>query len=115
MRRARESFDRIKRYGHSLANLLRTAGIEYENDRAGYFAVAMIYYALVSMIPIFLLLMAALGLLLRFSATALEVQQHILMRIEASFGPQLPMTIKQLLNAVKRDSIIATVISLGGI
>ena len=62
MRLARESFDRIKRYGHSLANLLRTAGIEYENDRAGYFAVAMIYYALVSMIPIFLLLMAALGL-----------------------------------------------------
>jgi membrane protein len=109
-----DTFDQIRRYGYGLVNLLRTAGIEYENDRAGYFAVAMIYYALVSMIPIFLLLMAALGLLLRFSSIALEVQQHILMRIEASFGPQLPMTIKQLLNAVKRDSIIATVISLGG-
>jgi membrane protein len=114
MRLARESFDRIKRYGHSLANLLRTAGIEYENDRAGYFAVAMIYYALVSMIPIFLLLMAALGLLLRFSPIALEAQQHVLMRIEASFGPQLPLTIEQLLNAIKRDSIIATLISVGG-
>src|SRR5215510_3344858 len=102
MRLAREIFDRTKQYGHNLVNLLRTAWLEYENDRAGYFAVAMIYYALVSMIPIFLLLMAALGLLLRFSPIALDAQQHILMRIEASFGPQLPLTIKQLLNAIKR-------------
>jgi membrane protein len=114
MRRAGETLDRTKRYGHSLVNLLRAAWFEYENDRANYFAAAMIYYALVSMIPIFLLLMAALGLLLRFSSTALEVQQNILARIEASFGPQLPLTIEQLLNAVQRDSIIATVISIGG-
>src|SRR5262245_42875539 len=114
MRRLSERFDRTKQYGHNLVNLLRTAWLEYENDRAGYFAVAMIYYALVSMIPIFLLLMAALGLLLRFSSIALEVQQNILARIEASFGPQLPLTIERLLNAVQRDSIIATVISIGG-
>jgi membrane protein len=59
--------------------------------------------------------MSALGLLLRFSPIALEVQQNILVRIEAGFGPQLPLTIKQLLNAVQRDSIIATVISIAGI
>ena len=110
-----QSFDRTRRYGHSLINLLRNAWIEYENDRAGYFAVAMIYYALVSMIPIFLLLMAALGLLLRFSPIALEAEQKILIRIEANFGAQLPLTIKQLLNTVQRDSIIATVISLAGV
>src|SRR5215471_737848 len=114
MRRARESLDRIKGYGLSFVNLLRTAWFEYENDRANYFAVAMIYYALVSMIPIFLLLMAALGLLLRFSPIALEAQQNILIRIEASFGPQVPLTITQLLNALQRDSIIATFISVGG-
>jgi membrane protein len=115
MRLARESFDRARRYGHSLASLLRTAWFEYENDRGMYLAAAMIYYALVSMIPIFLLLMAALGLLLRFSTTALDAQQRILVRIEASFGPQLPLTIQQLLNALQRDSIIATVISIGGV
>src|SRR5215510_3073090 len=115
MRLAREIFDRTKQYGHSLVNLLRTAWIEYENDRANYFAAAMIYYALVSMIPIFLLLMAALGLLLRFSPVALEAQQKILVRIEASFGPQLPLTIERLLNALQRDSITATIISIGGI
>ena len=101
--------------GHRLVNLLRTAWFEYQNDRASYFATAMVYYALVSMIPIFLLLMAALGLLLRFSPIALEVQQKMLIRIESHFGAQLPLTIKQLLNAVQRDSIIATVIGLVGI
>jgi membrane protein len=115
VRRLIESFDQIRRYGHNLVNLLRTAWFEYQSDRAGYFATAMIYYALVSMIPIFLLLMAALGLLLRFSPIALEVQQKMLIRIESHFGAQLPLTIKQLLNAVQRDSIIATVIGLVGI
>jgi membrane protein len=108
-------FDQTRRYGHSLVNLLRTAWFEYENDRASYFAAAMIYYALVSMVPIFLLLTAALGLLLRFSPIALEAQQQMLIRVEASFGPQLPLTIKQLLNTVQVGSIIATVISLAGV
>jgi membrane protein len=107
-----ESFDQVKRYGHSLGNLLRTAWVEYENDRAGYFAAAMIYYALVSLVPLLLLLMAALGLLLRFSPIALDAQQKILIRIESSFGAE---PIEQLLNAVKQDSIVATVISLGGV
>src|SRR5215470_10130317 len=115
MRRAREIFDRTKQYGHSLANLLRTAWFEYENDRASYFAAAMIYYALVSMVPIFLLLTAALGLLLRFSPIALEAQQKLLIRVEASFGAQLPLAIKQLLDSVQEGSIIATVISLVGV
>jgi membrane protein len=114
-RRLIDSFDQMRRYGQSLVNLLRTAWFEYESDRAGYFAVAMIYYALVSMIPILLLLMAALGLLLRFSPIALEVQEKMLTRIETHFGAQLPLTIKQLMNTVQRDSILATVISLAGI
>jgi membrane protein len=105
----------MRRYGHSLIDLLRAAWFEYESDRAPYFAVAMIYYALVSMIPILLLLMAALGLLLRFSPIALEVQQNMLIRIETHFGPQLPLTIKQLMNTVQRDSVPATVISLVGL
>src|SRR5262245_45071608 len=115
VRRLIEIFDQTRQFGHTLVKLLRTAWYEYENDRASYFAVAMIYYALVSMVPILLLLMAALGLLLRFSPIALEAQQKMLIRIEASFGAQLPLTIKQLLNTVQQDSIIATVISLAGV
>jgi membrane protein len=115
VQRPTELFARTRRYGYNLFDLLRAAWIEYENDRASYFAVAMIYYALVSLVPILLLLMSALGLLLRFSTVALEAQQKMLIRIEANFGPQLPLAIQQLLNAVKRESIITTVISLVGI
>src|SRR5215510_9487928 len=90
VRRSIEIFGQARRYSHSLVNLLRTAWFEYENDRAKYFAAAMIYYALVSMVPIFLLLTATLGLLLRFSPLALAAQQKLLIRVEESFGPQLP-------------------------
>jgi len=101
--------------GHAFVRLLRAAWIEWEHDRAGYLAVAMIYYALVSLIPLLLLLLASLGLLLRFSTTAAETQQQMLLRIEASFGLELPLTIKRLLISLERGSIIATVISLTGL
>jgi membrane protein len=111
----RQSIEKIRRYGHRFVNLLRTAWFEYANDRANYFAAAMIYYALVSMAPILLLLTAVLGLLLRFSPVALEVQQKLLIQVEGSFGAQLPLTIKELLNSVQEGSIIAAVVSLAGV
>ena len=107
--------ERIAHRGHAFVGLLRRAWVEYERDRAGYLAVAMIYYAIVSLIPLLLLLLAALGLLLRFSATAADARQQMLLGIEASFGPELRMTITRLLNSLVQESIITTVISLAGL
>jgi len=95
--------------------LLRAAWIEYEHDRARYLAVAMIYYALVSLVPLLLLLLATLGLLLRFSATAAEAQQQLLLGIESGFGAELAATITRLLSTLEQGSIVATGISLGGL
>ena len=92
--------------------MLRSAWIEYERDRARYLAVAMIYYALVSLVPLLLLLLAALGLLLRFSAIAADAQQQLLLGLDASFGPELAATTKRLLSTLQQESIIATVVSL---
>lgn len=103
------------RYGHGLVDLLRAAWIEYERDHARYLAVAMIYYAIVSLVPLLLLLLAALGLVLRFSAVAAQAQQQMLTRVAAGFGPELPVTIKRLLDTLQQDSILATVISLAGL
>jgi len=103
------------RRGHAFVRLLGAAWVEYERDRAGYLAVAMIYYAIVSMIPLLLLLLAALGLLLRFSVTAADARQQMLLGIEASFGPELRATITRLLNSLVQESIIATIISLAGL
>ena len=96
-------------------DLLRAAWVEYERDHARYLAVAMVYYALVSLVPGFLLLLAALGLLLRFSAVAADAQHQVLLGLEAGFGPELPATITRLLDTLQRESIVATAISLAGL
>ena len=101
--------------GRRFVDLLRAAGIEYERDRARYLAVAMIYYAIVSLIPLLLLMLATLGLLLRFSSIAAQAQQQMLLGVEASFGAELTATITRLLNTLQRESIVATVLGLGGL
>jgi|SRR5262245_32434656 len=111
----KDRFDKVARFGRTFVDLLRVAWVEYERDRARYLAVAMIYYALVSLVPLFLLLLSALGLLLRYSTIAAEAQEKTLLRIDANFGPQLRATIEGLLNTLKQESIIATVIGLTGV
>jgi membrane protein len=95
--------------------LLRSAWVEYERDHARYFAVAMVYYALVSLVPMLLLVLAALGLLLRFSTFAASAEQQLLLVIEDSFGTQLGTTIEQLLDRLQQESVVATFISLAGL
>jgi membrane protein len=102
-------------HGHLLVDLLRGAAVEYERDRARYLAVAMIYYALVSLVPLLSLLLAALGLLLRYTTAAAEARQQMLLTMEAGFGPDLSAAITRLLTTLQRDSILATVISLAGL
>lgn len=96
-------------------SLLSEAWQEYERDRARYLATAMIYYALVSLIPLLLLLLSVLGLLLRFSTFAGYVQQQVLGGIEASLGTQMRVLIEQLLETLQRDSITGSLIGLVGL
>jgi membrane protein len=96
-------------------NVLRLAWIEYERDRARYLAVAMIYYALISLVPLLLLLLAALGLSLRFSPIAANAREQMLLVIDTNFGPELAVTITRLLDTLQRESIVATVISVAGL
>jgi membrane protein len=100
---------------HAFVDLLRAAWVEYEHDRARYLAVAMVYYALMSLVPLLLLLLAALGLLLRFSAAAAEAQGQMLDVVTAHFGPELSVTITGLLDTLQRESIVTTVVSLTGL
>jgi membrane protein len=100
---------------HTLGALLRAAWVEYERDRAGYLAVAISYYALLSLVPLLSLLLAALGLLLRFSQVAADARQQMLVAIDARFGPDLSAAITRLLTTLQQESIVATIISLGGV
>jgi membrane protein len=101
--------------GRALFDLLRTAWHEYEKDYARYFAGAMVYYALVSLVPLLLLLLAALGVLLRFSEVAAAVEGQVLLTIETSAGAEIRATIEQLLDRFQQQSLIAGIVSMFGL
>jgi membrane protein len=107
--------EQVRYHGRAFVMLLRAAWVEYERDRAGYLAVAMIYYALVSLVPLFLLLTSALGLVLRFSPTAVDAERRLLIHMGDRFGTQLQEAIQSLLQMLTDGSIVATVIGIGGL
>jgi membrane protein len=101
--------------GRTIFALLSRVWSEYENDYARYFAAAMVYYALVALVPLILLLLSALGLLLRFSAVAAAVEQDVLRTIESGMGAPMRGAIGELLDQLQHDSVIATAIGVGAL
>ncbi|HEY7396623.1 MAG TPA: hypothetical protein VH559_17330, partial [Gemmatimonadaceae bacterium] len=93
----------------AIAGLLHDTWVEYQRDRARYFAVAIIYYAAMCLVPMLLLLLATLGLLLRYSRTAAELEHEMLMTIETRFGAQLSGMITGLLDGLQRNSVTVTI------
>jgi len=98
-----------------LRGLLREAWQEYERDFARYFAVAMVYYALISLVPLLLLLLGGLGLLLRLSDFAAGAAAQLLQGVETAFGAPVRDTVEQLFERLKEESVFATIISLVGL
>lgn len=75
----------------------------------------VVYYALVSLVPLLLLLFSALGLMLRFSDFAAATEQQVLRAVEQRFGTELMATIGTLLDRLQQGSIVASSISLIGL
>lgn len=99
----------------ALGGLLRQAWSEYEQDYARYFAIAMVYYALISLVPLVLLALAALGLMLRLSDLAADAAKRVLDAVEAGFGAPLAITIREFLERLEQGSPLATIVSLIGL
>jgi membrane protein len=95
--------------------LLRAAAGEYVRDYAHYFAGAMVYYALLSLVPLLVLLMAALGWLLRLSPLAANLEHQLLSTIEVTFGTDLRGAVEQVSEHLQRGSILATLIGVVGL
>ncbi len=84
------------------------AWIEFQRDRAQYFATAMIYYAIVSLVPLLSLLLSIVGLLLGYSAEAAEFHRQTVSRLEAAFGAQMREMAEPLIANLEQKSITAT-------
>jgi len=100
----------IKRF----AGLLQAAWVEYERDRARYFAVAMIYYAGVALIPLLVLLLSGLGLLVKFWPTAVTAERDVVAAVEGYLGPEGPAAARSLLETLRQESYIAMLVGLAG-
>jgi membrane protein len=96
----------------TLIRLLRAAWQEYQRDYAKYFALAMIYYALVSLVPLLLLLLATLGFLLRVSTVAAAAEQRVLYAVQTSLGAEMAVTLHELLTRLQTGSIVAMSVSV---
>ena len=98
-----------------LLELLHAAWAEYERDYARYYAAAIVYYALVSLVPLLLLLLVALGLVLHVSDAAAAAEQTVLNAVGANLGTELRTTIEDFLQRLRHDSVVVTSISLLGL
>jgi membrane protein len=105
----------LAQHGRALMRLLRAAWHEYQRDYAKYFAGAMVYYALVSMLPVLLLVLATLGLLLKFSSVAATTKEQVLGTLQANFGDEIRIAIDALLARLQEGSIVAVVVSVIGL
>ena len=106
---------RIRRAGQEFVGLLHDAWMEYERDRANYLSKAIIYYAGLSLIPLLLLLLSAVGLFLRFKPMAAEIEERTLNFLTTQFGPELAGTVYRLFDTLQRESITATIIAVLGV
>src|SRR5512132_2686917 len=92
--------------------LLRETWQEFQKDEAGQLGAALAYYAMFSIFPLLLLLIAGLGFVLRYWDAAIDVQQQILVAVAHNLSPQLSTTIADILGGVKSQAGGATVIGL---
>ncbi len=75
----------------------------------------MIYYALVSLVPLLGLVMAGFGLLLRLSPGIAAAQQTLLENVQRSFGNDVGSTVERLAQALEQQSIVSLSASLVGL
>jgi membrane protein len=85
--------------------LLKETTDDFQKDEAFQLSAALAYYAMFSVFPLLLLLMAALGFVL---GSQITVQQQIHAAIARTFSPQLATAIDQLLTTIKDRASTAT-------
>jgi membrane protein len=98
-----------------VTSLLREAWEEYERDRARYFAGSMVYFALMSLVPLLLLLLAAIGWSLRFSSAAAGMEGRVLTIVETNLGEQFRTIIEKAFTALQQESLVTTLAGLLGL
>lgn len=94
---------------NSIVPMLKETFDEYKQDETEQLGAALAYYAVFSIFPLLLLLLAIMGFVLGSEA---DVQQQIMSAIAANFSPQLSTSLSEALNVVKESAGTATAVGL---
>jgi membrane protein len=95
-----------------LLPLLKETGSEFQKDEAGQLGAALAYYAMFSIFPLLLLLIALLGYVLQYLPEAVDVQSQILSTVSTNFSPDVADLLRGVLEGVKNQAGGATIIGL---
>jgi membrane protein len=91
-----------------LFSLMAETWAEFNKDEAPVFGASMAYWAMLSLAPVLMLLLAALGWLLQFWPVALDARTEMLRVLTNYLGPQFSLTIEALLDNMQRGPEVAT-------
>ena len=86
---------------------LKQAVKHFKQDDGNLLAAAMAYYATLSFFPMLLILIAALGLLLRFSGGTQDAQQELLALLAEQTSPELSRHVASTLAQIRASAAIS--------
>jgi membrane protein len=92
--------------------LLTETWEEFQKDEATERGAALAYYAMFSIFPLLILLLAALGFVTRYWDAAVDTQREILTVVAQNFSPQLSAMLGDVLSGVQNKAGSATGIGI---
>jgi membrane protein len=98
----------IKRSFGSIFALLQGTWRAFFKDDASLLGAAMVYYALLSLGPLLLILLAALNLAVAVALVPIDARAHLLQVADTHLGAQFRTTLEPILDSVHGSSATAT-------
>lgn len=94
---------------------LRHALARWQEDDGGLLAAAVAYYASLSVFPVLLLLVSALGLFLGGTATGRDVERRVIQTIGQRTSPELAQQVSEALSQVHRKAVVSGPLGVFGL
>ena len=85
-------------------SMVQEAFQEFQSDNAGQMAASLAYYAMFSIFPLLLLLIATFGFVLSFWDGAPSARESILAGVQRAVGPSVADTVDQTLSVVQEGA-----------
>ncbi len=86
--------------------LLRRTWLSWRHNEGSLTAASMAYYAVLAFFPLFMLLIAAFGFVLKYSTGAQDAREKLLRLLAESTSPGLEKHVQSALDAIQQNALI---------